>query len=181
MVILTARDASRLQAISGQKRKQTLTRFWLTKTSEWYLYKKCCTQRVSIGCKPTLLDLLQHRLIIFVLPRSSFGIRPLLTFSLLSLRTSIDFLQPLAANVSKITRFLTDLPLFRHFVSFEQLAKDVFYFEDRLYGTLLVHYFQVKFQLFFAMLYYSILFVLCEQYSLRQGFEPFQITVQVQV
>ena len=43
---------------------------------------------------------------------------------------------------------------------------EVFYFEDRLYGTLLVHYFQVKFQLLFAMPYCSILFVLSEQYSL---------------
>ena len=43
---------------------------------------------------------------------------------------------------------------------------DVFYFEDRLYGTLLVHYFQVKFQLFFAVPWSSILFVLSEQYSL---------------
>ena len=86
VVILTARDADRLQAISGQKRKQTLTRFKPTKTSGWYLYTRCWTQRVSIGCEPTLLELLQHRLIFFVLPRSSFGIRLLLTFSLLSLR-----------------------------------------------------------------------------------------------
>ena len=55
-------------------------------------------------------------------PRSSFGIRPLLIFSLLSLRTSPYFQQPLAANVLKITRFLVELPLFWHFVSFEQLA-----------------------------------------------------------
>ena len=101
-----------------------------------------------------------------MLPRSSFRIRPLLTFSLLSLRTSLYFLQPWAANVSKITRFLAELPLFWHFVSFEHLAKDVFYFEDSSYGPLIVHYFQVKFQLFFALPYCSILFVLCEQYSL---------------
>ena len=44
---------------------------------------------------------------------------------------------------------------------------DVYYFHDRSYGTLLVHYFQVKFQLFFAMPYCSILFVLSEQYSLN--------------
>ena len=43
---------------------------------------------------------------------------------------------------------------------------DVIYFEDRSYGTLLVHYFQVKFQLFFAMPYCSILFILSQQYSL---------------
>ena len=38
VVILTAKDAGRLLAISGQKRKQTLTRFYPTKTSGWYLY-----------------------------------------------------------------------------------------------------------------------------------------------
>ena len=43
---------------------------------------------------------------------------------------------------------------------------DVFYFEDRSYGTLLVHYFQVNFEFFFAMPYCSILFNLSEQYSL---------------
>ena len=46
------------------------------------------------------------------------------------------------------------------------LGTDVFYFEDRSYGTLLVHYFQVKFQLFFAMPHCSILFILSEQHSL---------------
>ena len=43
---------------------------------------------------------------------------------------------------------------------------DVFNFEDRLHSTLLVHYFQVEFQLFFAMLYCSILFILSEQLGL---------------
>ena len=43
---------------------------------------------------------------------------------------------------------------------------EVFCFEDRSYGTVLVNYFQVKFQLFFAMPCCSILFVLSEQYSL---------------
>ena len=43
---------------------------------------------------------------------------------------------------------------------------DVFYFEGRSCGTLLVHYFQVKFQLIFAMPYCSILFILSERYSL---------------
>ena len=101
-----------------------------------------------------------------MLPRSSFGIRPLLIFSLLSLRTSPYFQQPLAANVLKITRFLVELP--RSDISFHSSnwQTEVFYFEDRSYGTLLVHYFQVKFQLLFTMPYCSILFVLSEQYSL---------------
>ena len=101
-----------------------------------------------------------------MLPRSSFGIRPLLIFSLLSLRTPPYFQQSLAANVSKITRFLAELPLFWHSVSFDNWQTEVFYFEDCSYGTLSVHYFQVKFQLFFAMPYCSILFILSEQYSL---------------
>ena len=122
VVILTATDAGRIQAISGEKRKQTLTRFQPTKTIRWYLYTKCWTQPLSIGCEPTLLALLQLRLTFFVLPRSSFGIRPILTFSLLSMRTSLYFLQPLAANILQITRLLPELPLFWHVVSFEHLA-----------------------------------------------------------
>ena len=166
VVILTTKDAGRLQAISGQKRKQTLTLFYPTKTSGWYLSTRCWTQRVSIGCEPTLLALSQHRLTFFVLPRSSFGIRPLLIFSLLSLRTPSYFLQPLAANVSKLRAFWPSYLCSGIPFHSSNWQTEVFYFEDRSYGTLLVHYFQVKFQLFFAMPCCSILFVLSEQYSL---------------
>ena len=88
VVVLTARDAGRLLAILGQKRKQTLTYFGrhqpvdgtsvvlfhnLVSTE---LYTRCCTQLVSIGCEPILLALLQHQLTFFVLPRSSFEFGP---------------------------------------------------------------------------------------------------------
>ena len=118
---------------------------------------------MSIGCEPTLQALLQHRLTFFVLPRSSFGIRPLLIFSLLSLRTSPYFLQPLAANVLKITRFWPSYLCSGILFHSSNWQTDVFYFEDCSYGTLLVDYFQVKFPLFFAMTYSSMLFVLSEQ------------------
>ena len=101
-----------------------------------------------------------------MLPRSSFGIRPLLIFSLLSLRTPPYFLQSLAASVLKITRFLAEFLYSDISFHSSNWHKELFYFEDRSYGTLLVHYFQVKFQLLFAMPCCSILSVSSEQYSL---------------
>ena len=128
---------------------------------------RCLTQPLSIGCEPTLLALLQHRLTFFVLHRSSFGIRPLLTFSLLRLLTSLYFLQPLAANVLKITRFwpkylCSGIPF--HSCNWQM---NVFYFEDRSYSTLWAHYFQVNFSYFLpCRTSCSILLVLSEHYSL---------------
>ena len=61
VIILTARDAGRLQAIPGQKRKQTLTRF-LADNNQWMVREH------TVGCEPTLLALSQHRLTFCVAP-----------------------------------------------------------------------------------------------------------------
>ena len=130
---------------------------------------------MSIRCEPTLIALLQLRLTFFVLPRScfEFGYFLLLVCSVCA-RQFISYCHWLQ-NVLKITWFL--LIRARLCVWLRYLCSgipfyssnwqiDVFDFEDRLCGTLLVHYFQVKFQLFYAMPYCSILFILSEQYSL---------------
>ena len=102
-----SKRCSRCFALLRVQSKRALTRFWLTKTSGWYLNTRCWTQRVSIGCEPTLLALSQHRLT-FLSCIALVSIWPLLTFGLLSLRTSLYFLQPLTAQCTRFknTRFL---------------------------------------------------------------------------
>ena len=99
---------------------------WATRN----LYTRCWTQRVSIGCDPTLLALLQHRLTFFVLPRSSFEFAASSLLACLVCESHfiscshwLQTFQNYALFVNSCAPLcLAELPLFWHFISFELFA-----------------------------------------------------------
>ena len=101
-----------------------------------------------------------------MLPRCSFGIRPLL------LLVCYLTLLPVAIGCKRFQNYAlfgrvtcnSGIP----FHSSNWQATYFICFKYRSYDTLLVHYFQITFQLFFAMPYCSILFILSEQYSVSR-------------